>query len=103
MDDLQTNYGLTADAMDALRGVFKQYTKIEKVILYGSRAKENYRPGSDIDLCLEGPMLTLKDLLAIENQLDDLLLPWKIDLSLKHQIDNPDLLKHIERVGIMFN
>ena len=101
MGDLNTKYGLSIAAVDALKKIFKQHDKIKKVMLYGSRAKGNYRTGSDIDLCLEGQALTLKDLLAIENQLDDLLLPWEIDLSLKHQIDNPELLAHIERVGIV--
>jgi len=34
-----------------------------------------------------------------ENELDDLLLPWKIDLALKHRIDTPELRSHIDRVG----
>jgi uncharacterized protein len=101
MGDSQIKYGLPIAAVDALKKIFKQHDNIKKIILYGSRAKGNYRAGSDIDLCLEGQALTLKDLLAIENQLDDLLLPWEIDLSLKHQIDNPKLLAHIERVGLI--
>lgn len=59
-----------------------------------------YRKGSDIDLCLEGQPLEVADLLKLEAQVDDLLLPWKVDLSLKHMIDNPSLLDHIERVGV---
>jgi len=46
--------------------------------------------------------LSFSQLLAIENQIDDLLLPWKIDLSLRNQIDNPDVLEHIDAVGIEF-
>ena len=88
-------------SMDKILDVLKQSNKVERVILYGSRAKGNYRSNSDIDLCLEGVKLTLGDLLLIETQLDDLLLPWKIDLSLKQQIDNPNLLEHMERVGII--
>ncbi len=101
MSNSNTQYGLPMSSLDALRQTFKKNQRVEKVILYGSRAKGNYRAGSDIDLCLEGQELTMKDLLALENQLDDLLLPWKIDLSLKHKIDNPDLLEHIDRVGII--
>jgi len=73
----------------------------EKVILYGSRAKGNFKMGSDIDIVLLAPDLNLTELFLIENQLDDLLLPWKIDLSLFHQITNPDLTEHISRVGIV--
>ena len=72
------------------------------MLLYGSRAKGSYRPGSDIDLTIEGEQLSLSQLLAIENQIDDLLLPWMVDISLKHRIDNPALLDHIERVGVTF-
>jgi predicted nucleotidyltransferase len=62
----------------------------------------NYKPGSDIDLILEGMALTLKQLNIIENELDDLLLPYELDVSIYHQIDNPDLLEHVERVGVVF-
>ncbi len=61
-----------------------------------------YRNGSDIDLTIKGEAVTHSQLLRIENQLDDLLLPYTIDLSLLHRIDNNDLLDHIERVGVVF-
>lgn len=96
------SYGLPTSAIEALCNIFRQYPLIHSVKLYGSRAKGNYRLGSDIDLCIVAPDLTLHDLLKIENEIDDLLLPWKIDLSLWHQIDNPDLLKHIQRCGVEF-
>ena len=103
MNDQQNAlYGLPLNAILALNTIFKTYAHINKVILYGSRAKGTYRDGSDIDLCIEGPLLGLTELLAIENKIDDLLLPWKIDLSLKHTIDNQDLIDHINRVGIVF-
>lgn len=38
----------------------------------------------------------------LENQLDDLLLPYKIDLSLKNKLTDPDLMEHIERIGKVF-
>lgn len=79
-----------------------RFAGVEQAVLYGSRAKGNYRPGSDIDLTLKGDRLTYQDLLDIELALDDLLMPWKIDLSLFAQIDNPALVEHIERVGKIF-
>lgn len=95
-------YGLPNHVVDALIELFKQHPHIEQVKLYGSRAKGNYRPGSDIDLCLVGLKLTLKELFQIELQIDDLLLPWKVDLTVKHKIDHPALLDHIDRVGQIF-
>ena len=72
------------------------------VVLYGSRAKGNFTPGSDIDLTIIESGLSLHDLLRIENQLDDLLLPYTIDLSLYRLLDHPGLVEHIRRVGIPF-
>jgi predicted nucleotidyltransferase len=71
-------------------------------VLYGSRAKGNYPPTSDIDLTLLGENLNLSVLLEKENELDDLLLPYTIDCSIYRHIVNPSLLAHIERVGKVF-
>ena len=94
-------YGLKEIHIHKIQSVFVQYGNIEKAILYGSRAKGNYRTGSDIDLTLVGENLDLTTLLKIENELDDLLLPYKIDLSIYHKIENTDLTEHIRRVGIV--
>ena len=95
-------FGLPATAIAQLRAVFASWPAISRVLLYGSRAKGNYRPGSDIDLTIEADALPLAQLLAIENQIDDLLLPWMVDLSVREQIENPSLLEHIARVGVPF-
>lgn len=80
-----------------------RYLQIEKVILYGSRAKGTFKKNSDIDLTLVAPEMSLSDLLKIENEIDDLLLPYKVDISLHHQIDNHELMNHISRVGKEFS
>lgn len=95
-------YGLKPDTIARINSVLAAHPEIEAAVLYGSRAKGNYRAGSDIDLCLKGEALTLTQLMKIENELDDLLLPYKIDLSLHHALDNPELLDHIRRVGVVF-
>ncbi len=95
-------YGLKDKTISVLNTVFAQYTSIEQVLLYGSRAKGNFRNGSDIDLTLVGTQINLTDLLKIENEIDDLLLPYCVDLSQFHTISNPDLIAHIERVGKVF-
>jgi predicted nucleotidyltransferase len=76
--------------------------EIEGAVLYGSRAKGNFKPGSDIDMVLKGLELNLKLLNKISIDLDDLLLPYTFDLSLYHQINNPDLIDHIKRVKKVF-
>lgn len=79
-------YGLKPETINAIREVLANYPEVEKAILYGSRAKGNFHAGSDIDLTLMGDGLDITTLQKIENDLDDLFLPYKIDLSLYRQI-----------------
>jgi predicted nucleotidyltransferase len=95
-------FGLKQNQINAINSIFKEYNTIERVIIYGSRAKGTYKPGSDIDLVIEGNDLTFSELMSVENKLDDLLLPYKIDLSQKNSISSEELLGHIQRVGKVF-
>lgn len=95
-------YGLDDNVIERIHGVFSRWPAVEQVILYGSRAKGTYRAGSDIDLTIVGDALTQSHLLKIANELDDLSLPYKIDLSLLRQIEDQALLDHIRRVGVVF-
>jgi uncharacterized protein len=94
--------GLSQVVIDRIRTVLGACPALERALLYGSRAKGNYRRGSDIDLALEGPQLDDTQLLALENQLDDLLLPYQIDVSRLAGIRDEALLEHIGRVGQVF-
>ena len=85
------NSGLDLHVIKKLLNVFSHYPEIQTVTLYGSRAKGNFTPSSDIDLCLTAPDLTYSQFIKATTELDDRLLPYNIDLSLRH---------HIERVGI---
>ncbi|VVM20639.1 Type I restriction-modification system, specificity subunit S (EC [uncultured Gammaproteobacteria bacterium] len=95
-------FGLDADTLRNIKKVFATLPNLEKVILYGSRAKGNYKDGSDIDITLLGKQLTLKTVYALEEVLGELYLPYTFDISIFTQIDNDDLIKHILRVGKTF-
>ena len=97
-----TTTGLDNLDIKKIQSVFNLHPEIEKAILFGSRAKGNYKPASDIDLTLVGNDLTLTIQQTIENELDDLLLPYKFDVSIYHTISSNELLNHIERVGQLF-
>ena len=96
-------YGLKEHTIESICGVLALHPNVEKAVLYGSRAKGNYKHGSDIDLTLCGDALTSQELGAIIEELDDLLLPYKIDLSIFEQLDHAKLREHIERVGVVFH
>ncbi len=93
-------FGLPDEVLPRLLAILTSNPKIKQLTLYGSRAKGNWRRGSDIDLCIDGADLSLRDLDEIDARIDDLLLPWKVDITVLQQIDNPDLVEHIERVGV---
>ncbi len=95
-------YGITKEIIENICSVFARFPEIEKAILYGSRAKGNYKTGSDIDLTLYGTALTSDLRASIAEALDDLLLPYTIDLSLFDELEHAKLREHIERVGKVF-
>jgi predicted nucleotidyltransferase len=97
-----TEFGLHEVTIKKINKVFSGYPEIEKAVIYGSRAKGNPKPGSDIDLTLFGERLTANILLSVGRDIDDLLLPYTIDLSIYHHIKNDELLNHIKRVGKVF-
>ena len=92
-------FGLTETALKAIQEVLAAYPEVEEAILYGSRALGRHRPASDIDLTLVGPALSSGILARIDADLDDLLLPWIVDLSCLSSINHQALLDHIARVG----
>lgn len=96
------NFGLDDETIEKINSVFYNFTKIEKVILYGSRAKGNFTNGSDIDLTLMGDNLEFNCFLNILSDIDDLMLPYKFDISLYNSITEIELLDHIKRVGKTF-
>lgn len=95
-------YGLSNRTLQKIQSVLSHYPQVERAILYGSRATGTYRNGSDIDLTLYGDALTHSILSRIDTELDDLLLPYTIDLSIFDQIDNPVMVEQIQRIGVNF-
>ncbi len=96
---MKVEFGLPDLHILSLRKIFAQHPEIQKVVLYGSRAMGNFKNSSDIDLSVVAPTWKLENLLRLENEIDDLMMPYKVDISLLHFIDHPDLLEHIRDKG----
>ncbi|WP_353236900.1 nucleotidyltransferase domain-containing protein [Limnohabitans sp.] len=100
-----TAFGLSPSTLQKIRDTLAQHPHVERAVIYGSRAKGNYRPGSDIDLTLHtaaGAQIDHRELGNILDEIDDLLLPYTVDLSVFEQLNNDSLREHIERVGQVF-
>ena len=73
-------FGLSDTVIKELQDIFRRHTNIEKVLIFGSRSKGNYRAGSDIDLAVIGKNIDYRLLLDISTEIDDLELLYSIDL-----------------------
>ena len=95
------DYGLSDKDLSLMRHTFEANERISSVILFGSRAKGNYKAFSDVDLALVGDGLSRKDVNSIYAAFDESSLPYKFDILLFHSLKNDALIDHINRVGII--
>ena len=94
-------FGLPESALDSIVAVLSRHPKIEKAVIFGSRAKGTYRKGSDIDIALSGRALDLAEEACLLDDLDQLMLPYTIDTVNYSRIENPALIDHIDRAGVL--
>ena len=95
-------FGLSDTVIKELQDIFRRHANIEKVLIFGSRSKGNYRPGSDIDLAVIGKNIDYSQLLDILCEIDELELLYSIDLlDYQKKVGTP-LGDHIDRVGQVF-
>ena len=96
-------FGLDPEIHRRIKNEIAKFKQIERVLIYGSRAKGNYRNGSDIDITLIGEGLDLIDTIyPLRDALDELYLPYTFDISIFSQLDNPEFISHILRVSKVF-
>ena len=95
-------FGLSDTVVQELQDVFRRYANIEKVLIFGSRSKGNYRAGSDIDLAVIGKNIDYRMLLDIQCEIEDLELLYSIDLLDYQKKKGTPIGEHIDRVGQVF-
>src|SRR5688572_4809498 len=95
-------FGLTQETIDKINSVFEKYPQVDEVIIYGSRAKGDYREGSDIDFTLKGKDLSGELVSSIAFEIEELNTPYLFDVSLFDTLNSAELEAHIKRVGREF-
>lgn len=93
-------FGLTDRDMRTLEDIFGKHPDIQTVVIFGSRAKGNYKYGSDIDLAVMNQGITDMHIRSIQSEFEDSSLPYFVDLINYHNLTHSDLKNHIDRVGI---
>ncbi len=99
---ITTICGLPETTITTMHTILKKYPNVEKAILYGSRAKGDYKNGSDIDLTFIGENINYDDLVHIAGEFDESNIIYTVDVSIFNDIDNLALRDHIHRVGMVF-
>lgn len=84
----------------ALISILSADRKVDRVVLFGSRARGSHRPASDVDLVLFGPELGLRDQGRLSVAIEETSVPQRVDLLLHHHIENERLLDQIDRDGV---
>jgi len=96
-------YGLCDRDITHTNEAIQEFPEIEEVILFGSRAKSNYKKGSDVDLAIKGDRITYEITARFADCLnEEKPLPYFFDVVHYEAIAEPILKAHIDRVGIIF-
>lgn len=93
-------FGLSAEILNDLREVFSQFADIDRVLIYGSRARGDFRPGSDIDLAVLAPMMKPQEFSKLCMALDDLPIIFGLDVSLHHEVADQQLKHNMLADGV---
>jgi nucleotidyltransferase substrate binding protein (TIGR01987 family) len=97
------NFGISSKSWEILLNAIKSFHEIEKAVIFGSRAKGDYKKGSDIDIAIYGKNVDSGIALSLSAKLnEDKPTPYFYDIVAGDTIDNFDLKEHIERVGKIF-
>ena len=96
----EVSFGLKISDWEEILISFPKHKEIERVMIFGSRAKINYKQGSDVDLALFGEDITLDILGSIQNYLnEETLLPYQFDILHYEKISNSLVKENIDLWG----
>lgn len=98
---MKNKFGLLDADIDNIIQVLSKYNKVESALIFGSRAKGNYKNGSDVDIALNGIEIDFDTLAKISYLLnEESAMPYKFDVLNYSSIKEPALTEHIDRVGV---
>ncbi len=97
---MKNNFGLPQRTIDELISYFKNKPEIELVKIFGSRTKNTYRNGSDIDFAIWSN--DAEHFFRIARELDDLPTPYKFDVINYKTLTHKGMQNSIDKDGVIF-
>jgi predicted nucleotidyltransferase len=99
---MKNRLGLFEADLQNVVSVLTQFPEVEYASIFGSRAKGNYKNGSDVDIALKGKQLSFMILAQINSILnEETSMPYRFDVLNYETITNNELKEHIDRVGLV--
>lgn len=95
--------GLPENVLTQIKDIVFSSASVDDAVMFGSRALGTWKKFSDIDISLKGKNVSHDDLVGIMLKLEELNIPYMVDLNRFVSLTNPALIDHINRVGISLN
>jgi len=95
----QRQSGIAPGSLAKLLAVFDQTPNVERVVLFGSRARGDFRHESDIDLALDAPAISAAEFVALQTRLEGLGLLYGVDIVHLQELTDDRFKGFIERDG----
>jgi predicted nucleotidyltransferase len=94
-------FGLLDRDMEYIHKALGKFKEIDRAVIFGSRSMGNYKKGSDVDIAISGQSITKETLYRLDDLLnEEYPLPYFFDLLHYEEINNVNLINHIDSFGI---
>lgn len=97
--------GISDKTYQMLLDTFSKFPEIKEILIFGSRAKGNYRNGSDIDLAVKGEKVEPDLIFRLKSLFNSRLsIPYKVDVVGYDYLEHQELKEHVDRIGkVIYN
>ncbi|ENK1244263.1 nucleotidyltransferase domain-containing protein [Clostridium botulinum] len=93
--------GISLQLFEEIRNSILKNPKINKAVIFGSRARGDYKKTSDIDICIYGKDIQNMDINLLEDSLNEINTPLDFDIVYFDKISKEALKINIEKDGIL--
>lgn len=95
-----TRFGFSQAILDQIVGVIRRYPAVKSAMIFGSRAKNLFHSGSDIDIAIFSDTLSEQEFLSLCHELEDLPIIFSIDCVHVEKLTRPTLIQKIQQEGV---
>ena len=97
---MEADFGLTSTELEELNSIIQSFHEIESAIIFGSRAKGTFKPGSDVDIAISGKKIDHSVVTRLSNQLnEETTFPYFFDILDLNTIKSEEMRTHIAQYG----